>query len=89
MILQEFDQNTARLIPNIIKMESELELSTYTISEWDLVPFEDGKVQHSIERAWKWYMNKYLFTDDENQGLYYQYDPSKDHIDNIIKDVIL
>ena len=43
MILKEFDQNTARLIPNIIKMESELELSTYTIYEWDLVHFEEGK----------------------------------------------
>ena len=53
MILQEFDQNTAQLIPNIIKMESELELSTYTISEWDLVHFEDGKVKHSVKRAWE------------------------------------
>ena len=43
MILKKFDQNTARLIPNIIEMESELELSTYTISEWDLVHFEEGK----------------------------------------------
>ena len=46
MILKEFDQNTARLIPNLIEMESELELSTYTISEWDLVHFEEGKSQH-------------------------------------------
>ena len=43
MILKKFDQNTARLIPNIIRMESELELSTYTIYEWDLVHFEEGK----------------------------------------------
>ena len=43
MILKKFDQNTARLIPNTIKMESELELSTYTIYEWDLVHFEEGK----------------------------------------------
>ena len=43
MILKKFDQNTARLIPNMIKMESELELSTYTIYEWDLVHFEEGK----------------------------------------------
>ena len=53
MILKEFDQNTARLIPNFIKMESELELSTYTISEWDLVHFEDGKEKPNIERAWE------------------------------------
>ena len=45
LILKEFDQNTARLIPNIIKMESELELSTYTISKWDLVHFDDGKTK--------------------------------------------
>ena len=51
MILNEFDQNTARLIPNVIKMESELELSTYTISQWDLVYFEDGKAKLSMERA--------------------------------------
>ena len=49
MILNEFDQNTARLIPNIIEMESELELSTYTISEWDLVNFEDGKANHNMK----------------------------------------
>ena len=48
MILKKFDQNTARLIPNIIEMESELELSTYTISEWDLVHFEDGKKNHNL-----------------------------------------
>ena len=49
MILKKFDQKTARLIPNIIEMESELELSTYTISEWELIHFEDGKKWvHSI-----------------------------------------
>ena len=53
MILNEFDQNTARLIPNIIEMESELELSTYTISEWDLVHFEDGKARKIIEEKYK------------------------------------
>ena len=44
LILEEFDQNTAQLIPHIIKMESELELSTYTISQWNLVNFEEGKI---------------------------------------------
>ena len=48
MILKKFDQQTARLIPNIIQMESEQELSTYTISQWDLVHFEDGsKAKHT------------------------------------------
>ena len=51
MILKEFDQNTARLIPNIIKMESELELSTYTISEWDLVHFENGKKNMTLGKS--------------------------------------
>ena len=49
MILKKFDQKTARLIPNIMEMESELELSTYTISEWDLVHFEDGKTKHNMQ----------------------------------------
>ena len=53
MILKKFDQNTARLIPNIIEMESELELSTYTISEWDLVHFEDGKARKINEEKYK------------------------------------
>ena len=53
MILKKFDQNTARLIPNIIEMESELELSTYTISEWDLVHFEDGKQSITRKEHWR------------------------------------
>ena len=57
MILKEFDQNTARLIPRLIKMESELELSTYTISEWDLVHFEEGKAKHNRERVWERYID--------------------------------
>ena len=57
MILKKFDQNTARLIPNIIEMESELELSTYTISEWDLVHFEEGKAKHNRERVWERYID--------------------------------
>ena len=75
MILKKFDQNTARLIPNIIKMESELELSTYTISEWDLVHFEDGKTNHNTERALEG-IDVFL-VDDDNQGFCYQQDPSK------------
>ena len=75
MILKKFDQNTARLIPNIIEMESELELSTYTISEWDLVHFEDGKTKHNTERALEGI--KVFLPDDDNQGFCYQQDPSK------------
>ena len=43
MTLNEFDQDTATLIPNKIKMELELELSMYSISEWSLVYFDEGK----------------------------------------------
>ena len=42
MTLKEFDQETANLIPNMIKMELELELSMYTISEWKLVYYDEG-----------------------------------------------
>ena len=56
MILKEFDQNTARLIPNIIEMKSELELSTYTISQWYLVYFEDGKAK----QTWKEHVREIL-----------------------------
>ena len=42
MTLKEFDQETANLIPNMIKMELELELSMYTISERKLVYYDEG-----------------------------------------------
>ena len=44
MILKEFDQKTAELLPSIIMMELELELSMYSISDWAQVYFDDGKV---------------------------------------------
>ena len=71
MILKEFDQNTARLIPNIIEMESELELSTYTISQWDLVYFEDGIAKQSVKEHERDILINDFLTDDDNQGLYY------------------
>ena len=44
ILLDEFDQETAILFPNMndSKIESELELSLYTISGWKLVYFNDG-----------------------------------------------
>ena len=44
IVLDEFDQETAILFPNMndSKIESELELSLYTISGWKLVYFNDG-----------------------------------------------
>ena len=43
MVLEEFDQRTAELLPMMIMMESELELSMYTISEWHLTYFKEGR----------------------------------------------
>ena len=86
MILNEFDQNTARLIPNIIEMESELELSTYTISEWDLVHFEEGKSVkckgHGRVMFFLQMMTIKVYTVNmilQNETVF------KDHTDNIIK----
>ena len=42
MILRLFDQETAKLIPSRIVMELELELSMYSISDWDLVFLDEG-----------------------------------------------
>ena len=42
MKLDEFDQRAAELIPDEMEMESELELSMYGITEWELV-YYDGK----------------------------------------------
>ena len=47
MILDEFDQETAILFPNMndSEIESELELSLYTISGWKLVYlFDNGNI---------------------------------------------
>ena len=42
MKLEEFDQRAAELNPDEMEMESELELSMYKITEWELV-YYDGK----------------------------------------------
>ena len=42
MKLEEFDQRAAKLSPDEVEMESELELSMYRITEWELV-YYDGK----------------------------------------------
>ena len=52
MKLEEFDQRAAELNPDEMEMESELELSMYRITEWELVyyngkPVEEGRVQGS------------------------------------------
>ena len=39
MKLEEFDQRAAELSPDEIEMESELELSMYRITEWELVVY--------------------------------------------------
>ena len=48
MILREFDQLTAELIPSMVLMELELELSMYTISDWAKVYFDEGEVCLSL-----------------------------------------
>ena len=47
MKLEEFDQRAAKLSPDEVEMESELELSMYRITEWELVYF-DGKYIYYI-----------------------------------------
>lgn len=42
MYLLNFDQQTTILRPDEIVMESRLELSQYTIENWDLVYFDEG-----------------------------------------------
>ena len=42
MKLDKFDQRAAKLNPDEVEMESELELSMYGITEWELV-YYDGK----------------------------------------------
>ena len=42
MKLEEFDQRAAELSPDKMEMESELELSMYRITKWELV-YYDGK----------------------------------------------
>ena len=37
MKLEEFDQRAAELSPDEVEMESEIELSMYRITEWELV----------------------------------------------------
>ena len=42
MVLEEFDQQTAKLLPGLVMMESKLDLSLYSISDWNLVYYDDG-----------------------------------------------
>ena len=47
MKLEEFDQRAAELIPDEIDMKSELELSMYRITEWELVIY-NGEYRYEI-----------------------------------------
>ena len=42
MILREFDQETALIIPDMLDMKSPLELTQYYIRDWQLVNFVEG-----------------------------------------------
>ena len=44
--LDEFDQRAAELSPDKMEMVSELELSMYIITEWELVDY-DGKLDYT------------------------------------------
>ena len=39
MVLEKFDQSTINLIPDMLLMESSLELSQYMIEKWQLIYF--------------------------------------------------
>ena len=47
MKLDEFDQRAAQLSPDEIEMDSELELSMYRITEWELV-YYDGEYRYHM-----------------------------------------
>ena len=47
MKLEEFDQRAAKLNPDGTEMESELELSMYRITEWELVVY-NGEYRYHI-----------------------------------------
>ena len=59
IILDEFDQETAILFPNMndSKIETELELSLYTISGWKLLYFDDDGIMSTISNMFN---NKYF-----------------------------
>ena len=48
MKLEEFDQRAAKLSPDEVEMESELELSMYRITEWELVYYDGEYIQIEI-----------------------------------------
>ena len=43
MLLRKFDQKTVQLVPDLITMESETELTQYFIKEWSLEYKDEGK----------------------------------------------
>ena len=43
MILEEFDQATTELLPLMIAMESDTELTMYTIVNWQLIHVDQGE----------------------------------------------
>ena len=47
MKLDEFDQRAAQLSPDETEMDSELELSMYRITEWELV-YYDGEYRYHM-----------------------------------------
>ena len=44
MILEDFDQEAIELLPSMISLESDKDLSMYTIVKWQLVYFDIGEM---------------------------------------------
>ena len=63
MRLEEFDQRAAELNPDETEMESELELSMYRITEWELF-YYDGK---EVILKFKERKLNFIFLQNQNQ----------------------
>ncbi len=48
MKLKKFDQKTVELVPDLMDMESETELTQYSIKEWSLAHKDNGIVHYTI-----------------------------------------
>ena len=48
MILEDFDQETIELLPSMISLESDKELSMYTIVKWQLIYVDNGEMMEAV-----------------------------------------
>ena len=47
MVLEKFDQETTKLIPDKLEMISPIELTQYYIRDWKLKHFNSGSIKQS------------------------------------------